>query len=220
MSDGVLYKANASAWSKSQAKKFSASAVEDGIVKHADATTWYKNYPMEQYYEQYFNVTWTHGYKWGTGQILDEVTWGNHPRAGDATADFCGMWGFDYNAIASFVGTGQVTGLQIEVMFDNPSHTGNPVVYFGGHNYRASSRPGSFSQSWCNQSNIVNRTMTNTGADYETWVVLPTNAYISGFGGIYVHASATAMNSCRFAGTATSNSLNGYNSRLWVQVYK
>lgn len=220
MSDGVLYKANATTWSKSVAKKFNASAVEDGIVKHANASSWFKNYPMEQVYEQYFNVVWTHGYKWGTGQILDEATWGNHPRAGDATADFCGMFGFDYNAIAAFISNGVIQDLQLNVYFDNPTHAGNPVVYFGKHNQKLSSRPSSFSQAWCNQSNIVNRTFNNTGADYTSWIVLPTTLWATDFGGIYVHASATDVNSCRLAGTTTSNGVNGFNSQLYVKVLK
>jgi hypothetical protein len=220
LSDGVLYKANATVWSKSQAKKFSASAVEDGSVKHADASTWYKNYPMQQTYEAYFNASWTHGYKWGTGQILDEATWGNHPRCGDATADFCGMWGFDHTAIANFIGTGVLQALQIEVMFDNPSHTGNPAVYFGKHNQKLSTHPSTFSQAWCNTTTITNKTFTNTGADYESWITLPTTLWTTDFGGIYVHATPTATNSARFAGTTTSNGLNGYNSRLYVKVLK
>src|SRR3954462_12657519 len=101
MSDGVLYKASATAWTKSTCKKFSATGVEDGIVKHASATAWYKNYPMEQVYEQYFNVTWTHGYN-GSGVKLDDATWGDHPRSGDATSNFYGLWGFDTTAIKSF----------------------------------------------------------------------------------------------------------------------
>lgn len=220
MSDGVLYKFNATTPSKSQAKKFSASAVEDGSIKHANASTWYKNYPMEQVYEQYFNVTWTHGYKWSTGQILDEATWGNHPRAGDATADFCGMWGFDHNAIASFISNGVLQDLQILVMFDNPTHTGNPAVNFGKHNQMVGSRPSSFSQSWCATGSAIAKTFTNTGADYSSWIVLPTSFWTSDFGGIYVHAAATATNSCRFAGTTTSNGLNGFTSQLYVKVLK
>jgi hypothetical protein len=39
---------SATAASHSQSKKMSASAVSDGQVKHANATTWFKNYPMIQ----------------------------------------------------------------------------------------------------------------------------------------------------------------------------
>lgn len=223
MSDGVLYKSNGSTWTKSVSKKFDGINVHDGVVKHSNGTTWYDNYPMEQIYEQYFNVTWTHGYKWGTGQLLDEATWGDHPRCGDATADFMGMWGFDNAALKSFVSTGVIQLMQIQVMFDDPSHSSNPYVYFGAHTYRQTTKPTTFSQSYVSTAaaNIVYHTFTQTGADFSTWITLPNSAWLNGtMGGVYVHASATAGNSARFAGKTTSNGLNGYNTRLYVQVLK
>ena len=108
MSDGVLYKANASTWS--QSKKMSATAVTDGKVRHANATTWFNNYPMEQVFTETFNVTWTHAYN-GAGTKLDETTWGNHPRSGDSV-DFKGAWGFDRTAMRNFVADGLHLGMK------------------------------------------------------------------------------------------------------------
>lgn len=219
MSDGVLYKASATAWTKSVAKKFSATGVEDGLVKHADATAWYKNYPMEQLYDQYFDVQWTHGYN-GSGVKLDDATWGDHPRSGDATSNFYGLWGFDNAAIKAFVGTGVIQALQIEVMFDDPTHTSNPIVNFFPHTYQ--SMPASYSGNYGNTTYTTQSTFVQTGADFSRWIVMPVAAYLAGsLGGIVCHApTATAGNSCRFAGKTTSNGLNGFNTRLWVQVLK
>jgi hypothetical protein len=226
---GVVYKNNGTTWTKCTVKDTgngTSTTWDDGKIQHwyAGGNKWEDNYPMEQLYEQYFNVTWTHGYKWGTGQILDEATWGNHPRCGDATADFCGMWGFDNTALKNFVtSTGKIQKLQIEVMFDDPTHASNPYVYFGAHTYAQSTAPTSFSQSKVNttSTNIVYHTFVQTGADFSTWITLPITAYLSGtMGGVYVHASATAGNSARFAGKTTSNGLNAYTSRLYVQVLK
>lgn len=219
MSDGVLYKSNGTTWTKSVNKRMNGTATTDGIVKHSNGSTWYNNYPMEQLYESYFNVTWTHGYN-GSGVKLDETTWGNHPRSGDATSNFYGLWGFDRVAMQNFVSTGIVQNIQIEVMFDDPSHTSNPVVNFFPHTYTA--LPASYSGTYGNTTYTQQETFVQTGADFTRWVTLPVGAWLSGnFAGVVCHApSATAGNSCRFAGTTTSNGLNGFNTRVLIQVLK
>lgn len=218
MSDGVLYKANASTWTKSVAKKMNATAVTDGVVKHADATTWYDNYPMEQLYDQYFNATWTKGYK-ADGTKLDLATWGDHPRSGD-TADFVGMFGFDRTAMQNFVEAGIVQAIQIEIMFDDPSHAGNPIVNFFPHVY--TSEPATWSGANANTNYTTQSTFNQTGYDFTRWIVMPVGAWLGGtMGGICVRApSATGGNSARFAGRTTSHDLNGFNTRLWIQVLK
>lgn len=226
MSDGVLYKSDGNAWTKSVCKDTTNGdsptvPFDDGLVKHCNGSAWFTNYPMEQLYEQYFNALWTHGYKYGTGQILDEATWGNHPRCGDATADFCGMWGFDNAAIKTFVGSGIVKQIQIEVMFDDPTHSGTPSVYFSPHTYKQSTAPGSFSKTYVDEAYKTTSVFGQTGADYTRWIVMPVGSYKAGaMGGIFVHATATAGNSARYAGKTTSNGLNGFNTRLWIQVLK
>jgi hypothetical protein len=141
LSDGVLYKANATTWSKSVCKKFSASAVEDGIVKHANATTWFKNYPMEQYYTQTFSATWSQGWK-GDGTRLDEGVWQENILVGSAASGFRGMLGFNQSAIQSFLGSGSfgnVTSAKLWVNCYETSSTGSPDVQIGKHSY--SSKP-------------------------------------------------------------------------------
>ena len=101
MSDGVLYKFNASTWSKSVAKKFNATTVSDGQVKHANATTWYKNYPMETLQTQTFHATWSNGWR-GDGVKLDLGVWNHNILVGSPT-NYMGMYGFDKTAIQNFL---------------------------------------------------------------------------------------------------------------------
>lgn len=218
MSKGVLYKFNASSPSKSQSKKFSASSSSDGKVRHADASNWYDNYPMEQVYEQYFNVVWTQGYN-GSGAKLDPATWGDHPRSGD-TIDFHGLWGFDRTAMRDFVANGVVQDLQIVVRFDDPSHAGNPDAEFYPHNY--TSKPSSYSSTRATKSYKKSETFNQTGSDYTRWVKLPVEAWWNGdLAGIVVSApSATGANSARFAGKTSSHNLSSYTTKLFIQVLK
>jgi hypothetical protein len=224
MVKGVVYKCNGSTWSKSVVKDTSngtGTTYDEGFIQHYSATekTWHENYPMEQLYEAYFNAQWTQGYKYATGQILDTATWGDHPRCGDATANFCGLWGFDRAAMQAFVADGVVQDIQIEVMFDDPSHAGNPYVYFFPHVY--TSKPSSWSGYNANSTYKTYSQFNQTGADYTRWIKLPVGAWLGGsMGGVVVHADATAANSARFAGKTTSHSLNGFNTRLWIQVLK
>lgn len=139
MADGVLYKANATTWSKSTAKKFTASAVEDGIIKHANASTWFKNYPMEQYFTQQFNATWSQGWK-GDGTRLDEGTWNEDIMTGSTANAFRGMIGFNQAAIQSFLGSGNfgsVTSARLLINCEETSTTGSPDLDIGKHSYNS-----------------------------------------------------------------------------------
>jgi len=133
MSDGVLYKANATTWTKSQSKKFNASAVSDGVVKHANASTWYKNYPMEQLYTQKFNATWSQGWM-GDGTRLDDTAWFNRIITGSTTG-YRGMYGFNQSAIASFIGSGVVQSARLHLKCYETTLNGSPDVQFGKHSY-------------------------------------------------------------------------------------
>lgn len=218
MGKGELLKANATAWSKSQSQKMNATTASDGKVQHANATTWFDNYPMETVQEQYFNVVWTQAYN-GSGVKLDAATWGDHPRAGDSIG-FRGLWGFDNAAMKSFVGTGTIQKLQVEVMFDDPSHAGNPSLRFGAHIYK--SKPSSANWNDINNLYTTDSQFMQTGSNYTRWITLPNAAWIDGnMGGMAVWATAnTAGNSARFAGKTTSHSMNSFNTRLLIQVLK
>jgi hypothetical protein len=140
MSDGVLYKFNASTWSKSVCKKFNASAVSDGVVKHANASSWFKNYPMEQYYTQQFNATWSQGWKWD-GTRLDEGVWQENIITGSSTG-YRGMLGFNQSAIQAFLGPaqfGNVTSAKLWINCYETTTNGSPDVQIGKHSY--SSKP-------------------------------------------------------------------------------
>lgn len=137
MADGVLYKANASAWSKSVNKRFNASTVIDGNVKHANATTWFKNYPMQQYYTQQFNATWSQGWK-GDGTRLDEGVWNENIITGSTTG-FRGMLGFNQSAIQAFLAAnvdyGSVTSCRLLINCYETTTNGAPDVDIGKHSY-------------------------------------------------------------------------------------
>lgn len=218
MSEGALEKSNATTWSDSICKKSTASAWSDGVIKHSDGTTWHDNYPMEQLYEQYFNVSWTQAYN-GTGVKLDTATWGVHPRVGD-TIGFMGFFGFDNAALKNFVGNGVVTGLQIEVMFDDPEHIQHPDVKFAAHTY--TSKPSSASWNAIKTAYFSQSKFWQTGEDFKRWVSLPVGAWSNGeMAGVAVFAAENiAANSARFAGNVTSHGLNAFNTRLFVQVLK
>jgi hypothetical protein len=133
LSKGVLYKFNASSASKSQSKKMSASAITDGKVRHANATTWYDNYPMEQLYTQKFVATWSQGWK-GDGTRLDDTAWFNRIIVGSTTG-YRGMYGFNQSAIASFIGSGSVQSARLHLHCRETTTNGSPDVQFGKHSY-------------------------------------------------------------------------------------
>ena len=137
MSDGDLYKANATTWTKSVAKKFNATTVSDGNVKHANATTWYKNYPMETLQTQTFHATWSNGWR-GDGVKLDLGVW-NHNILVGSTTNYMGMYGFDKTAIQNFlkpnVDFGGVQSAKLYIYCYETTTNGAPDVAIGKHSY-------------------------------------------------------------------------------------
>ena len=217
MSDGVLYKANGSSWSKSQAKKFNGSSMSDGWVRHSNGSSWYDNYPMEQVYTQSFNVTWTQAYN-GSGVKLDAATWGDHPRSGDSI-NFQGLFGFDRNAMLAFVENGVVQSIKFTCMFDDPSHAGNPTVNFCPHNY--ASKPSSWSGNNLNKNYKATSKFYQTGSDYTRTIDLPVSAWNNvNMCGVAIYGTTAAGDSARFAGKTTSNGMNAYTSKLEIKVLK
>jgi hypothetical protein len=198
----------------------SATTVLDGRVKHANATTWYDNYPMEQVFTDTFDVTWTQGFN-GSAVKLDSATYGNHPRSGDSI-NFHGFFGFDRPAMQSFVGTGVVQSLKITVMFIDPSHSGNPIVNFGPHtylNWTEAVNAGNFNK--LNKSIKTTSQFFQTGGNFTRTISLPVSAWSGGqMGGVGIWGDATAANSARFAGDATSNGVTAYTTKLEIQVLK
>lgn len=217
MAKGVLYKFNASTWSKSQSKKMNASTVSDGKVRHANATTWYDNYPMEQVYTQTFNIAWTQGYN-GSGVKLDYATWGNHPRSG-GSANFQGLFGFDNTAMKNFVANGVIQSIKLTVMFDDPLHAGNPTVNFCPHDYK--SVPASWDGWHLNKNYVTTSQFVQTGYDFARTISMPIGAWLNGgMGGIAIYGTTAAADSCRFAGTTTYDGLSAYTSKLEIKVLK
>jgi len=222
MTKGVIFKCNGSSWSKTTVKDtgINSTAWDNGLIKHWDTVNngWYDNYPMEQSQQQTFNVVWTQAYN-ASGKKLDSATWGDHPRAGDSI-DFIGLWGFDNSAIKAFVANGKIENIQFEIMFDDPSHAGNPSLIFGAHIYK--SKPTSANWNDINNLYTASSQFFQTGSDYTRKINLPNEAWIDGeLGGLAVWAkSATAGNSARFAGKTTSHGLNSFNSTLLIQVLK
>lgn len=133
MGKGVLYKFNNSTWSKSQCKKFNASAISDGKVKHGDNVNMYDNYPMEQLYTQTFNATWSNGWIWN-GTKLDDTAWYGNIITGSSTG-YRGMFGFNQASIASFIGSGVVQSARLLVNCYETTTNGSPDVQFGKHSY-------------------------------------------------------------------------------------
>lgn len=215
MTKGVLYKFNATTWSKSQSKKMSATAITDGKVRHANATTWYDNYPMEQEYTQLFNVTWTQGYN-GSGVKLDPATWGDDLFTGD-TVDFHSMLGFDKTAIQNFVANGSILSVKMVINLKDTSTNGSPDVYFCPHVY--SSAPSSLDLNNWNKSYLSSFQFPNKQVG-GYWITL-TKDHIKNpntgvfFNGIAMYAhTATAEDSGRWNGKSS------YTSKLEIKVLK
>ena len=220
MGKGVLYKANASTWSKSQSKKFNATTISDGKVRHADAGTWYDNYPMEQLYTATFSANWSNGWR-GDGVKLDEGVWQSNILVG-STTNYMGMWGFDQNAIQAFLAPnkdfGGVTSAKLWVNCYETTTNGSPDVLIGKHSY--TSEP---SGTW-----------NGANADYGDSVLLHVpNQALGGYvvtlkttqitlkdkrtaiGGIAIKGQeATNENHGKF------NGVNSYNTRLEITVLK
>jgi hypothetical protein len=212
MSDGVLYKANASTWSKSQAKKFTASAISDGKVRHANATTWFDNYPMEQYYTKNFNATWSQGWR-GDGVRLDDGVWKGNVLVGSTTG-FRGMIGFNQAEIQAFLGPnkyGNVTSARVLINCYETTTNGSPDVQVGKHSY--TSKPAG---SWTGQNTDYGNGATLHVPNQATggyWVELPpaTITLVDGYtaiGGIALRAASnTDENHGKFSGVSSFNSI-------------
>jgi hypothetical protein len=217
MGKGVLYKSNGSSWSKSKAMKGNGSRMADTIVKHSNGSTWYDNFPMEQEHTQNFYVQWTHGYK-ASGQRLDTGVWGDHPRSGDSV-NFVGLFGFDRTDMKNFVANGKILEIKFTAKFEHPGHNGEPIVEFFPHVY--TSKPTSYSGYNANK-NYKSSSQFNERGAYTRTIILPDGAWLNGsMAGIAIQApSATAANSCRFAGKTSSHSLSWYNSYITIKVLK
>ena len=217
MADGSLSKANATTWTYADARKFNATVASLPMIKHANATTWYNNFPREGNVAKTFNVVWTQGYN-SAGVKLDANVWGDHPRCGD-TANFQGLFGFDTTAMKAFVSSYKVQAIKFTCMFDDPAHGGNPVVNFAPHIY--TSKPTSYLGTKANKTYRAQSVFTQTGSDYTRTIELPVEAWLNGtMGGILIYADPVATNSCRFAGKTTSQNLNAYNSTLEITILK
>lgn len=137
MSDGVLYKANATTWTKSQSKKMNATTVSDGVIKHANATTWFRNYPMEVEQTATFHATWSNGWR-GDGVKLDKGVWQGNILVG-STTNYMGMYGFNKNDIQAFLKPntdfGGVTDAKLYIYCYETTTNGSPDVAIGKHSY-------------------------------------------------------------------------------------
>jgi hypothetical protein len=136
MGKGVLYKSNGSSWSKSLARKANDSRVADTIVKHSDGSSWYDNFPMEQYYTKTFIATWSQGWR-GDGVRLDDGVWKGNILVG-STTNFRGMLGFNKNDIQAFLGPnkfGNVTSARLLINCYETTTNGSPDVQIGKHSY-------------------------------------------------------------------------------------
>jgi hypothetical protein len=216
MSDGVLYKFNATTWSKSQSKKLNATTISDGKVRHANATTWYDNYPMEQSYTQTFSATWSQGWL-GNGTRLDDGVWDGNIITG-STTNYRGMFGFNKTAIADFIEDGTVTAARLHINCYETTTNGAPDVEFGKHNYTAEPSgtwDGVAGTNWSNLSTLHVPNQATGGY----WVTLnPAQIRLTdgtAIGGIALRgASATDEDMGKFSG------ISSYNTQLEITVLK
>lgn len=218
MAKGAFVKANTSTWSNTICKKFTTNTMNDGKIMHANMTTWSDNYPQEGLEEtQYFDAVWTQSYN-GSGVLLDPPTWGDHPRSGDSI-DFKGAWGFNRTAMTDFVGNGSIQSLQIEVKFIDPSHAGNPEVWFAPHVY--TSKPPSWNEVNVSTTYQVKSTFTQTGGNFTRWISFLPAAWMGGnMAGIRIDGRSEPSGSAVFAGKTTSNGITAFNTRLLIRVLR
>jgi hypothetical protein len=214
MADGVLYKANATTWSKSQAKKFNATIMSDGKAQHANATTWFDNYPMEQNYVQTFAATWSQGWL-GSGTRLDDGVWQGNIITGSTTG-YRGMLGFSQSAIAAFIAGGTVTSLRLLINCYETTTNGAPDVQIGKHTY--TSKPaGTWTgqNTWWDDMSTLHVPNKATGG---YWVTLkPSQALYNGvaIGGIALRgATNTDEDMGKFSGVSS------FSSKLEITVLK
>jgi hypothetical protein len=214
MSDGVLYKANATTWSKSQAKKFNATTISDGQARHANATSWFDNYPMEQSYVSTFAATWSQGWR-GDGVRLDDGVWQGNILVG-STTNYRGMIGFSQSAIAAFIAGGTVTSARLLINCYETTTNGAPDVEIGKHSY--TSKPaGTWSLQNSYWGDLANLHVPNK-ATGGYWVTLnPSQILYNGvaIGGVALRGqAATDENHGKFSGVSS------FSSKLEITVLK
>lgn len=220
MGKGVLYKATTSSWSKTICKKFTTSTMNDGKVMHADATTWYDNYPMEQYYTQTFDATWSQGYN-GSGTALDTGVWQGNILTG-STTNYKGMFGFDQGAIQAHLGSGMfgnVTSAKLWINCYETSLNGAPDVTIGKHSYNskpAGSWNGSTNADWgdAKSLHVPNQALGGYMIVLNNSQITLANGYTAIGGFALRGASATNEDMGKF------NGVSSYTSKLEVTVLK
>lgn len=202
MAKGELLKANATTWTKSTANKMSASVITDGVVQHANATTWFDNYPMVQEYTQTFNATWSQGFR-GDGVKLDDTAWYGNIITG-STTNYRGLYGFNKTAISNFIAGGTVTAAKFHCNCYETTSNGSPDVVIGKHSFGSepSSWNGSTSADWGDSSNLH----VPNGATGGYWVTLnPTQMTLAD--------KVTAISGIALKGaTATNEDMGKFNS--------
>lgn len=214
MTKGVLYKFNASTWSKSQSKKMSATAISDGKVRHANATTWFDNYPMEQSYTDTFNASWSQGYR-GDGVALDDGVWNSNIITG-STTNYRGLFGFNKTAIANFIAGGTVTAASIRINCYETTTNGSPDIQLGKHSFTSepSSYNGTTNTNWTDLKDFhINNQVTGA----YTVTLNPSQILINGvaIGGIALRGqAATDENMGKFSG------VNTFTTYLTITVLK
>jgi hypothetical protein len=220
MGKGVLYKATTTTWSKSQAKKFTMTTMSDGKVRHADTTTWYDNYPMEQLYTQTFNATWSQGWR-GDGVRLDDGVWKGDVITG-STTNYRGMFGFDKTAIQNFLGPGDfgnVTSARLLINCYETTANGAPDIQIGKHSYTgepSGNWNGTTNADWGDQSTFH----INNQATGGYWITLKNTQMTltdkrTAIGGIALRgASATNEDMGKF------NGVSSYATKLEITVLK
>lgn len=215
MGKGVLWKANNTTWSKSQAKKFNDNAMSDGKVLHSNGVTWYENYPMEQEFTQDFPCTWTQGYTSG-GTKLWAPSWGDHIYSGGGDG-FKSFIGFDRNAIQNFVGSGQILYVKLLINLKETSLNGSPIVNFYPHDY--GSAPASWSGSGINTNYNSQHSFPNK-AYGGYWKDLTANHVKNPSTGVFFQGIAVMPKSNTEWDWAVFNGKASYSSKLQIKVLK
>lgn len=218
MVKGVIYKNNGKVWSKSTVQdtgNTTSTTWDAGLIKHWSGSTWDMNYPMEQSYVKTFNATWSQGWK-GDGTRLDAGVWkGNILVA--STTNFRGLMGFNKTDISSFVSTGVITKLRLQINCYETTLNGSPDIKIGKHSYTAvpASTWTGANAEWTDYSTLH----VNNGATGAYWVTLKnTQLYMANgsmIGGIaFMGMSATDEDHGKLSGVSS------YTSKLEVTVLK
>jgi hypothetical protein len=168
LSDGVLYKYNATTGSESQAKKYDATTGTEAKVRHANATTWFDNYPMEQQYTQKFYETDSGSWTEHDGGVWDSVA-GSDVLQGkwNTSGRYRGYWFMGSSLRNTVVGT-KIEEIRIYMTraeTSGYSTTQNAVIRPHGYSSKPSSKP-----TFLGTSHVEGF----AHGDYK-WVTLPTS---------------------------------------------